>query len=168
MILPLRGPEPLAPGHDVSSFDCGSDALNRFLRRHALDNQRNQSSRTYVALRGEARVVGYYSLAAASAEFDAVPSRLAKGLARHPIPLTLLARLAVDLGEQGSGLGAGLLKDALKRFVQAQAIIGARALVVQAKDEQAAAFYRHFGFEPSPIDAFHLYLMTKDIQASLS
>ncbi len=132
MTLPLRGPEPLAPGHDVSSFDCGSDALNRFLRRHALDNQRNQSSRTYVALRGETRVVGYYSLAAASAEFDAVPARLAKGLARHPIPLTLLARLAVD------------------------------------RDEQAAAFYRHFGFEPSPIDAFHLYLMTKDIQASLS
>lgn len=168
MKLPLRGPEPLAPAHDVSSFDCGNDALNRFLQRHALDNQRNQSARTYVALRGETRVVGYYSLAAASAEFDFVPARLAKGLARHPIPLTLLARLAVDVTEQGVGLGSGLLKDALKRFLQAQAIIAARALVVQAKDERAGEFYRHFGFEPSPIDASHLFLMTKDIQASLS
>lgn len=167
MKLPLRGPEPLAPNHEVSSFDCGNDALNRFLQRHALDNQRNQSARTYVALRGETRVVGYYSLAAASAEFDFVPARLAKGLARHPIPLTLLARLAVDSTEQGAGLGAGLLRDALKRFLQAQAIIAARALVVQAKDERASEFYRHFGFEPSPIDAFHLFLMTKDIQASL-
>jgi GNAT superfamily N-acetyltransferase len=167
MKLPLRGPEPLAPIHELSSFDCGSAALNRFLQRHALDNQRNQSARTYVALRGESRVVGYYSLAAASAEFDAVPPRLAKGLARHPIPLTLLARLAVDVTEQGAGLGSGLLKDALKRFLQGQAIIAARALVVQAKDEQAAAFYRHFGFEPSPIDASHLFLMTKDIQAAL-
>lgn len=164
---PLRGPEPLTSAHEVSSFDCGNAALNRFLQRHALDNQRNQSARTYVALRGEARVVGYYSLAAASAEFDVVPPRLAKGLARHPIPLALLARLAVDSTEQGAGLGAGLLKDALKRFVQAQAIIGARALVVHAKDEQAVAFYRHFGFEPSPIDATHLFLMTKDIQSAL-
>lgn len=167
MKLPLRGPELLAAGHEVSGFDCGNDALNRFLRRHALDSQRNQSARTYVALRGETRVVGYYSLAAAAAEFDFVPSRLARGLARHPIPLTLLARLAVDLGEQGAGLGAGLLKDALKRFLQAQAIIAARALVVQAKDERASEFYRHFGFEPSPIDASHLFLMKKDIQASL-
>ena len=167
MKLPLRGPEPLAPIHELSSFDCGNAALNRFLQRRALDNQRNQSARTYVALRGETRVVGYYSLAAASAEFDFVPPRLAKGLARHPIPLTLLARLAVDVTEQGTGLGSGLLKAALKRFLQAQAIIAARALVVQAKDQQAAAFYRHFGFEPSPIDASHLFLMTKDIQAAL-
>ena len=167
MKSPLRGPELFTAAHDVAAFDCGSAALNRFLQRHALDNQRNQSARTYVALRGESRVVGYYTLAAASAEFDFVPQRLAKGLARHPIPLTLLARLAVDSTEQGTGLGTGLLKDALKRFLQAQAIIAARALVVQAKDETAGAFYRHFGFEPSPIDASHLFLMTKDIHASM-
>lgn len=167
MKLPLRGPELFTAGHDAVSFDCGSDALNRFLRRHALNNQRNQSARTYVALRGETRVVGYYTLAAACAEFDSVPPRLAKGLARDPVPLTLLARLAVDLTEQGAGIGTGLLKDGLKRYLQAQAIIAARALVVQAKDERAGAFYRHFGFEPSPIDASHLFLMTKDIHASM-
>jgi len=164
---PLRGPEIFTDAHDVSLFDCGNDALNRFLQRHALNNQRNQSARTYVALRGETRVVGFYTMAAASAEFDFVPTRIAKGLARHPIALTLLARLGVDSTEQGAGLGTGLLKDALKRFIQAQAIIAARAIVVQAKDDRASAFYRHFGFAPSPIDPYHLFLMTKDIHESL-
>jgi GNAT superfamily N-acetyltransferase len=164
---PLRGPEPLNEDHDVTSFDCGSEALNRFLQRHALNNQRNQSARTYVALRGDTRVVGFYTLAAASAEHDVVPARVAKGLARHPIPLTLLARLGVDSAEQGGGLGTGLLKDALKRFLQAQSIIAARALVVLAKDDRAIAFYRHFGFAASPIDPSHFFLMTKDIRISM-
>ena len=167
MKLPLQGPEPFTEAHDVSLFDCGNDELNRFLRRHALNNQRNQSARTYVALRGEARVVAYYTLAAASAEFDFVPARIAKGLAHHPIPLTLLARLGVDLTEQGAGMGAGLLKDAIRRFLQAQSIIAARAMVVHAKDDRASAFYRHFGFAPSPIDPYHLFLMAKDIHASM-
>jgi len=167
MRLPLRGPDLLTEAHDVSGFDCGNEALNRFLHRHALQNQRNQSARTYVALRGETRVIGYYSLAAASAEYETVPARIAKGLAQHPIPLTLLARLAVDQAERGSGIGAGLLKDALKRFLQAQSIIAARALVVQAKDNRAVEFYRHFGFTPSPMDPYHLYLMTKDIHECL-
>jgi GNAT superfamily N-acetyltransferase len=168
MKLPLRGPELLTETHDVSGFDCGNESLNRFLHRHSLQNQRNQSARTYVALRGETRVIGYYSLAAASAEYETVPVRIAKGLAQHPIPLTLLARLAVDKEEQGSGIGAGLLKDALKRFLQAQAIIAARALVVHAKDDQAVEFYQHFGFSPSPLDPYHLYLMTKDIHECLN
>lgn len=168
MTLPLRGPELLTDAHDVSGFDCGNEALNRFLHRHALQNQRNQSARTYVALRGETHVIGYYSLAAAAAEYETVPTRIAKGLAQHPIPLTLLARLAVDHGQQGAGIGAGLLKDALKRFLQAQSIIAARALVVHAKDDQAVKFYKHFGFTSSPLDPYHLYLMTKDIQECLS
>jgi GNAT superfamily N-acetyltransferase len=168
MKWPLRGPELLTEAHDVSGFDCGNEALNRFLHRHALQNQRNQSARTYVALRGETQVIGYYSLAAASAEYETVPARLAKGLAKHPIPLTLLARLAVDQEAQGTGIGAGLLKDALKRFLQAQSIIAARALVVHAKDDQAVKFYQYFGFVPSPLDTYHLYLMTKDIQRCLA
>jgi len=167
MKSPLRGPELLTGTHDVSGFDCGNEALNRFLHRHALQNQRNQSARTYVALRGETRVIGYFSLAAASAEYETVPARIAKGLAQHPIPLTLLARLAVDQEEQGSGIGAGLLKDALKRFLQAQSIIAARALVVHAKDDQAVEFYHHFGHASSPLEQYHLYLMTKDIHECL-
>jgi GNAT superfamily N-acetyltransferase len=167
MKLPLQGPELLTGAHDISGFDCGYEGLNRFLHRYALQNQRNQSARTYVALRGETHVIGYYSLAAASAEYESVPARIAKGLAHHPIPLTLLARLAVSQAEQVTGIGAGLLKDALKRFLQAQSIIAARALLVHAKDEQAVEFYQHFGFTPSPLDPYHLYLMTKDIQESL-
>lgn len=167
MKLPLGGPVLLTEAHDVSVFDCGNEALNRFIQRHALNNQRNQSARTYVAVRGETRVIGFYTMAAASAEYDRVPARVAKGLAHHPIPLTLLARLAVEIPEQGSGLGKGLLKDALKRFLQAQAIIAARAIVVHAKEDRAAAFYQQFGFSPSPIDPSHLFLMTKDIHASL-
>jgi GNAT superfamily N-acetyltransferase len=168
MRLPLRGPELLTGDHDVSEFNCGNEALNRFLQRYALPNQRNQSARTYVALRGENRVIGYYSLAAASAEYETVPARIAKGLAQNPIPLTLLARLALDQEEQGAGIGAGLLKDALKRFLQAQSIIAARALVVHAKDAQAVEFYQHFGFVPSPLDPYHLYLMTKDVHECLA
>jgi GNAT superfamily N-acetyltransferase len=167
MKLPLQGPELLTEVHDVLGFDCGNEALNRFLQRYALLNQRNQSARTYVALRGETRVIGYCSLAAASAEYETVPARIAKGLAQHPIPLTLLARLAVDQAEQGSGIGAGLLKDALKRFLQAQSIIAARALVVHAKDDRAVEFYQHFGFAPTPLDPYHMYLMTKDIHECL-
>lgn len=168
MKFPLRGSELLTEAHDVSGFDCGNEALNRFLHRHALQNQRNQGARTYVALRGETLAIGYYSLAAASAEYEAVPARIAKGLAQHPIPLTLLARMAVDQEVQGTGIGAGLLKDALKRFLQAQSIIAARAMVVNAKDDQAVEFYQHFGFVPSPLDPYHLYLMTKDIHESLA
>ena len=134
-MLPLRCPEVLTDANAVSGFDCGNEALNRFLHRHALQNQRNQSARTYVALRGETHLIGYYSLAAASAEYEIVPARIAKGLAQHPIPLTLLAMLTVDKTEQRTGIGAGLLKDALKRFLQAQSIIAARALVVHAKDD---------------------------------
>jgi GNAT superfamily N-acetyltransferase len=159
---PLNKPVPLDATHDVSAFDCGAAPLNDYLQRFALPNQQNRSARTYVATRGR-RVVGYYTLAAASASREETPARVAKGLARHPVPLILLARLAVDRGEQGKGLGAGLLKDALLRVVQAADIVGCRAVLVHAKDEAAKAFYQRFNFEPSPIDELHLYLLTKDI-----
>ena len=166
MTAPLLGPEPLASHHDASAFDCGTPALNSYLTRHALVNQAGGAARTYVALRA-ARVVGYYSLAAASAEPGQIPPRVARGLARHAIPLTLLARLAVDRAEQGAGLGKALLKDAIKRHLQAQMIIGSRALVAHAKDERAAAFNAHYGFQPSPTDPLHLYLLTKDMRKTL-
>lgn len=163
----LGAPQPLTAAHDVGEFDCGNAALNTFLRRYALGSQRALSARTYVACRGASRVVGYYSLAAASADFDKVPQRVAKGLARHPIPLTLLARLGVDRSEQGKGLGAALLKDAFLRFLQAQEIVASRAFLVQAKDDTAKQFYGKFGFEASPVDVYHLYILTKDIKRTL-
>jgi len=166
MTAPLLGPEPLAAHHDTSAFDCGLPALNVFLARFALVSQSSGAARTCVALRG-ARVAGYYSLAAASVEPERVTPRVAKGLARHAVPLTLLARLAVDRTEQRVGLGEALLKDAIKRHLQAQSIIGSRALLAHAKDERAAAFYARHGFQSSPSDPLHLYLLTKDMKKTL-
>jgi GNAT superfamily N-acetyltransferase len=111
------------------------------------------------------QISGYYSLAAASAEHAVVPPRISKGLARHPIPMLLLARLAVDLKAQG--LGRSLLQSALGKYLQASEVIGCRALMVHAIDEAAIGFYQSYGFEPSPVDAAHLYLLTKDIRKTL-
>lgn len=163
----LQTPVLLDKGHDLSKFDCGSTPLNDYLRKHALQNQQNRSARTYVVLRA-GRVVGYYTLAAGSVERDESPARVAKGLANYPVPIFLLARLGVDQTEKGKGLGAGLLKDALLRCVQAADIVGCRAVLVHAKDHQAQTFYRKFGFESSPADEFHLFLLMKDIKAIIT
>ena len=132
----LHGPVPLEKDHEVSGFDCGVAPLNDFLRKHAWHNQQNRSARTYVVLRDN-QVVGYYSLAAASVQHEEAAPRIAKGLAKHPIPVVLLARLAVDQTEKGKGLGTALLKDALLRSLQGADIIGCRAVLVHAKDQAA-------------------------------
>jgi len=162
----LSGPEPLTAAHDIKDFDCGKQELTEWLRRHALQNQQVGASRVYVAHQA-GRVVGYYALAAGSVEPEEAPERIKKGLARYPIPVILLARLAVDVSERGQGLGAALLKDALKRTASAADEIGARAVLVHAKDAEAKAFYRHFDFEPSPSDPLHLFLLMKDLRAIL-
>ena len=128
-----------------------------------LDYEQTGAARTYVACRGK-RVVGYYSLAFGSIEHQASTLRVRSGLARHPIPIMLLARLAVDATEQGKGIGKGLLKDALLRTLQAADIGGLRAVVVHAKEEPAKAFYTKFGFDASPLNEFHLMLLLKDLR----
>jgi GNAT superfamily N-acetyltransferase len=162
----LSGPEPLTAGHDVRNFDCGKPELTEWLRRYALQSHQAGASRVYVVHR-TGRVVGYYALAAGSVEPGKAPERVKKGLGRHPIPVILLARLAVDISEQRQGLGAALLKDALRRTTSAADEIGARAILVHAKDDEAKAFYRHFNFEPSPTDPLHLFLIMKDLRAML-
>ncbi len=102
----------------------------------------------------------------AQVEHDDAPERLGKGLARHPIPLMLLARLAVATAWHGKGLGAGLLKDAMLRTLQAADIAGIRALAVHAKDDEAQAFYERFDFIPSPTDPYHLFILLKDVRAA--
>lgn len=109
-------------------------------------------------------MVGYYALAAGSVEHEQTPERVTKGLAKHPILVILLARLAVDRREWGRGLGAALLKDALIRAAAAAEEIGVRAVLVHAKDDDARAFYERFEFEPSPTDPLHLFLLMKDIK----
>ncbi len=111
---------------------------------------------------------GFYTLVVGEVTYDDAPDRLAKGLARHPIPIMLLARLAVSRDWQGRGLGAGLLKDAMRRTLQAADIAGIRAFAVHAKDDKAGAFYRHFDFLPSPTDPLHLFLLMKDLKRVFS
>jgi GNAT superfamily N-acetyltransferase len=159
----LDSPVPLQRSHKCDEFDCGSPPLNDYLTRFAWINQKSGAARTYVACRGK-RVVGYYSLAFGSIEHEAASPRVRQGLARHPIPIMLLARLAVDVSEHGQGIGKGLLKDALLRTLQAADIGGLRALLVHAKDTQAKAFYEKFGFASSPLDEFHLMLLLKDVR----
>ncbi len=154
--------EKLDPGHTIEAFNCGQDALNRYLVRFALVNQRANAARTYVGLADDT-VIGYYTLTVGEIAHGEAAQRLVKGLARHPVPAMILARLAVHRDWQGRGIGAGLLKDAMLRTLQAADIAGIRAIVVHAKDDNARAFYEHFGFAPSPTDPYHLYLLVKEL-----
>lgn len=156
--------EKLRREHLLDDFDCGKEELSRFLKRQAWASLQSHSAQTYI-LAKDLRVLGYYTLAAGSVSHDEATERVQKGHARHPIPVILLARLAVDASVSGKGLGAALLKDALLRTAQAADTIGARALLVHAKDDEAKAFYEHFEFEPSPSDPYHLLLITKDLVA---
>ena len=164
-MTPLRI-EKLQRGHAVDGFDCGREALNRFLVRYALQNQQAGASQTYLALADEA-VVGCYTLVVGQVEYSAAPERLTKGLARHPVPIMLLARLVIATSWQRKGLGSGLLKDAVLRTLQAAGIAGIRAFAVHAKDDEARTFYEHFGFTPLPSDPYHLFRLLKDIRAGL-
>jgi GNAT superfamily N-acetyltransferase len=156
--------EKLARRHAVETFECGQPELDRFLVRHALQAQQSRSSQTYLGLRG-ADVVGFYTLVAGEVRHVEASERLAKGMPRHPIPVLVLARLAVHKDWRGRGIGSGLLLDALRRTLQVADIVGVRALIAHAKDDAAAAFYRHFGFAPSSTDPRHLFLLVKDIRA---
>jgi len=164
---PLSQVEPLARSHDLNAFDCGvHTSLSDWLRRFAWANQQSETSRTYVVHRA-GRVVAYYSIAAGSVRREDAPARVAKGLAHHPVPVILLTRLAVHEAEQGAGLGKAMLKDALIRIAAAAEIVGARSVLVHAIDAEAAAFYRHYGFEPSPTNDLHLMLLMKDLRRGL-
>ena len=153
----------LAATDVVDEFDCGSLALNQYLQRYALVNQKAHSAQTYVCC-SEGLVVGFYSLAVGAVSPEDATTRVIKGLARHPVPVMLLARLAVDQSCQRQGLGQALLKNALLRTLQAADIAGIRCLLVHAKDESAKQWYEAWEFEPSPTDPYHLYLMLKDLK----
>lgn len=163
--ITYRAPELLTEEHDRSHFGCGKPPLNQYLKKYALLNQANDVSRTYVATH-ENRVVGYYTLTFGSISHDEATPRIKAELPQYPIPIILLARLAVDQKESGKCLGKGLLKDALLRTVQAADIAGLRPMVTHAKDETAKLFYEKNGFQPSPIQPLTLMLTINDIRAS--
>ncbi|BAY60957.1 MULTISPECIES: GNAT family N-acetyltransferase [Calothrix] len=156
----------LSASHNVQDFDCGKPALNNFLINYALQNQQSDSSKTYVACLDNT-VIGYYTLTVASVVHQDAPPRITKGLPKYPIPVALLARLAVSKDFQGRRIGSGLLKDCLKRVNAAADILGIRAVLVHAQDDEALRWYEHFNFEPSPTDPLHLFLLLKDIRRML-
>ncbi len=155
--------EKLRSDHAVEEFDCGNEELNRFLIRHALSSQQASSSQTYIGL-ADTSIIGFYTLAVGQVSYDDSPQRLTRGLAHHPVPTMLLARLAVSTKWQKRGIGAGLLKDAMRRTMQAADIAGIRAFAVHAKDDAAVQFYAHFDFIPSPTDPYHFFLLLKDLR----
>jgi GNAT superfamily N-acetyltransferase len=163
--------ELLTADHDVSAFDCGSEAQTTWLRRHALQAHRADTAKVYVICRGGTNdVVGYYALAAGSVSHEHAPPRLTKGIGRYPIPVIILTRLGVDVREQGRGLGSELVRDALLQSVSIAGRVGVRALVIHAETSDAATFYRRISsaFEASPTDPLHLVLLMKDLRQTIS
>jgi GNAT superfamily N-acetyltransferase len=165
-VTPARRVEKLRPDHNAEGFDCGREQLNRYLLRYAQQNQLAGAAQTYVGLVSDV-IVGYHSLAVGHVIYEHAPQRLSKGLARHAIPIMLLARMAVDRRWQGQGVGKALLRDALERTLHAADIAGIRAFAVHAKDEEARRFYQHFDFIPSPADPMHLFVLLKDVRRLL-
>lgn len=155
--------EKLNRRHAVDKFDCGEEPLNRFLVRFALPNQQANASQTYIGL-ADNEVIGFYTLVVGEVRYDDAPERLTRGLARHPVPIMLLARLGVSTDWQGKGVGSGLLRDAVLRTLQAADIAGIRALAVHAKDDKARSFYRNFDFLESPTDPLHLFALIKNLK----
>jgi GNAT superfamily N-acetyltransferase len=153
-------PVPLAADHKIAAFDCGVAVLDDWLKRRALANQVSGASRTYVALI-DGEVAGYYAIAASSVSVADAPGRVRRNMP-EPIPVMMLGRLATDRRFQGQGVGAGLLKDAVQRTLQASQIAGIRSLVVDAIDDAAVGFYQKFGFAPSPTKPRTLFLMLSD------
>jgi GNAT superfamily N-acetyltransferase len=166
--LPFSAPQRLNAIHQTQGFDCGKPPLNDFLSRYALSNDRAGGARTFVVATTEPIVVGYYSLAVAALGNEAVPESVKQGQPCHPIPAILMARFAIDLTQQGKGLGRALFRDALLRSLNITDDLGARAFVVDAKDEEALRFYAKFNMMVDPIDPHRLYLLFKDVKRILA
>jgi ribosomal protein S18 acetylase RimI-like enzyme len=158
--------ERLQLDHDVAAFRCGVEELDHWLRRHAFAAQQMDSARSFVVARGR-RVVGYVSLTMGSVQRSDAPPRLIHGMPGYPVGMVLIARLAIDRAEQGTGLGTRLLADALRLAVHAGEAVAARLVVVDASDESAAGFYRRHGFTETLDHPLRLYRRMKDVRASL-
>ena len=163
--MPLSSPEPLTEEHKTDSFDSSEPELNDWLRRRARPNQASGASRTYVVCEGKV-VVAYYALASGAIAQAAVPGRFRRNMP-NPIPVVVLARLAVDRRYQGRGLGRALFRNAALRIAHAADTIGIRGIVVHAISEEARKFYIALGFEPCPDEPMNLVVTLRDIRAAL-
>jgi GNAT superfamily N-acetyltransferase len=155
---------PLRRGHRLEAFSSGAEELDDWLRRFARVADAAGTARTYVLADEDDRVLGYYALTPGAVSRRDLPQRRAQGMPAHPIGVILLARLAVDRSLQGQGYGRALVADAAVRTLQAGDLVGARAMLVHARDDQAAGFYERLGFVRSPTDPLHLIVLIKDLR----
>jgi GNAT superfamily N-acetyltransferase len=162
----LLPPEPLADHHDIGDFRSGEASLDDWLKRRARANQVSGASRTYV-LCEEERVIGYYALASGVVTVESAPGRFRRNMP-NPIPVAVLARLAVDSDWQGRGIGRALFRDAARRVANAADAIGIRGIVVHAISEEAKKFYLTLGFDASPSEPMTLMVTLSDVRAALS
>jgi len=162
----LKAPESLSPDHELDAFDCGVAALDDWLKRRSRRNEAEGASRTFVVCSGR-RVVGYFSLAAASILHSTATGRVRRNMP-DPIPALLLGRLAVDRAWHGKGLGADLLRDAVLRAIAAAETVGVRAILVHAISDEAKAFYEKHGFRASPLEPMTLMITIDEAQRMLA
>jgi GNAT superfamily N-acetyltransferase len=157
--------EALAKEHERDSFCCGQATLDDFLKRFAKQYAKRKLGTTYLAtLKGQKRVLGYFTLAPSHFEFAHAPAALLKGLPKHPVPTLLLARLAADQSEQGKGLGKFLLLSAFERCLHVARAVAFRAIEVEALDDATAGFYRKYGFLPFPTNPHHLAIALESVE----
>ena len=164
--MSLRAPEPLHPDHRIDAFGCGKPALDTWLTRHARQAQGSGSAKTFIVCDDE-HVAGYYSLTVGQVDTAEAPRGSSKGMGRYPIPVVILARLAVCKSHQGQGIGAAMLRDAIRRTLAISEQAGIRALLTHPIDGEAARFYQRFGFLPSPLREQQWLLLLKDARRLL-
>jgi len=165
--MSLRPPEPLDAGHRIDAFECGKPTLGTWLVRHARQAQASGSAKTFVVMDGD-QVAGYYSLTVGQIDTADAPPRVSKGMGRYPIPVVILARLAVATQRQGQGIGAAMLRDAIRRTLAVAEQAGIRALLTHPIDDEAERFYQRFGFIPSPVREQQWLLLLKDARRLLA
>ena len=165
--MAISGPEPLTATHDLAEFCCGQPSLDRWLKTRALSNQEKGFTAVLVVHESN-RVVGYYGLAPTAIVPATMPRSIRTGQPPDPVPCLLLGQLATDQNWTSKGIGLGLLKHALQRCVTAAGLIGGRALIVNAVDIEAAAFWKRRGFLASKDDPLMLFRSIADIAASLA
>lgn len=165
--MAISAPEPLTAAHDVSEFSCGKPTLDHWLRTRALSNQEKGFTAVLV-VHEVGRVVGYYGLAPTAVVPNVLPRSIRTGQPPDPVPCLLLGQLATDINWAGRGIGTGLLKHTLERCVHAASLVGGRALMVNAVDDEAAAFWRRRGFLPSRDDPLVLFRSITDVAVSLA
>ena len=153
----LRPPEPLSAQHQVDTFSCGESVLDEWLKRRALANQASGASRTFVVTDQQGLVMGYYAMAAGAVTHQGATRSIRQNMP-NPVPVMVLARLAVDVRAQGIKLGASLLQDAVERTLVVSQNAGVRALLVHALNDRARQFYAHYGFQVSPAHPMTLML----------